>query len=191
MAPSSRPRIVAVIGRGFSGTLFALKLSAARTDCRVFLIEPHRAARGVAYGAATQLHILNVPVSRMEVGLQPSFTDWLELRKELLAEALAEAGGRLSDAFVPRRLFGDYLAEQLHQGLSRPNLTLVEGEAVSLAEKPRAVVLANGASLPPIRWCWRWATCHRRHRFGRRHGWSPIPGRQTHWTASRPMRACC
>jgi uncharacterized NAD(P)/FAD-binding protein YdhS len=140
-------RTVAVVGGGFSGTLFALKLSAARPDWRVLLIEPSRPARGLAYGAAAPQHLLNVPVTRMEVGLKPAFATWLEQRRELLADALAEADGRLADAFVPRRLFGDYLAERLEEGLHRPNLALIEGEVVSLADKPRAVVLADGRTL--------------------------------------------
>ena len=44
-------------------------------------------------------------------------------------------------------MFGDYLAERLEEGLQRPNLALVEGEAVSLADAPRAVVLADGRKL--------------------------------------------
>ena len=145
MTRPSAVRTLAVIGGGFSGTLFALKLSAARPDWQVLLIEPSRPGRGLAYGAAEAPHVLNVPVSRMEVGLEPSFAVWLERRKDTIAEALAEADGKLADAFVPRRLFGDYLAERLAE--CRSNLTLVEGEAVAVSDRPRAVQLADGRKL--------------------------------------------
>ena len=72
---------VAIIGAGISGTLFALKLAKARPELRIYLIErATRLGRGLAYGACMDYHLLNVPIPRMEVGLTPSFTDWLKSR---------------------------------------------------------------------------------------------------------------
>ena len=69
---------VAVIGGGFSGSVFALKFARANPDARVVLIERgRRVGRGLAYGACAPDHLLNVPVSRMELGLTPGFADWL------------------------------------------------------------------------------------------------------------------
>ena len=85
---------IAIIGAGFSGTLFALKLSQARPELRIYLIERNlRHGRGLAYGACADYHLLNVPIPRMEVGLTPNFTDWLKKRPQQLAEAMQESGG--------------------------------------------------------------------------------------------------
>lgn len=147
-------RTILVVGGGFSGTLFALA-AAARPGLRVVLIEREASAgRGLAYGACDPLHVLNVPVARMEVGLSPSFGAWLETRGPDTAEALAEADGALSRAFMARHLFGAYLTERLDDR-SKPDdngpsraLVRVRGEAVRVEEKPRpTVLLADGRRL--------------------------------------------
>ncbi|MFG1416961.1 FAD/NAD(P)-binding protein [Xanthobacter sp. V0B-10] len=143
-------RTILVVGGGFTGTLLALAV-AARPGLRAVLIEREpRAGRGLAYGACADLHVLNVPVSRMEVGLEPGFGQWLAQRPQALAGALDEAGGDLARAFVARRLFGDYLAARLEEALARPQSPLmrVRGEAVRVEDRPRpAVVLADGRRL--------------------------------------------
>src|SRR5476649_2948098 len=102
----------AIVGGGFSGALVGMKLYTARPDWRVVVVEPKKKlGRGVAYGACGPQHLLNVPVSRMEIGLVPSFAQWLEPRRAAIAEALVESQLDLAAAFVPRRLFGDYMEE--------------------------------------------------------------------------------
>jgi len=130
---------VAVVGGGVSGALFAVKLARARPDFRVIVIESgRRLGRGVAYGACAPGHLLNVPVSRMEVGLEPGFADWLRRDERALAAmgpALAESGGDLPSAFAPRVLFGDYLQDRVAAALSHdpgPGLKAVRGEAVGI-----------------------------------------------------------
>lgn len=151
----SGARKVVVVGGGLSGGLFALRLSLARPDFRIVVIENRaRLGRGVAYGACSPHHLLNVPVSRMEVGLRPSFADWLTRRApdepELIA-ALAESGGAIADAFAPRALFGAYLEERIAERLGaaqtgeEPGLIGVRGEAVRLLGAPRrGVTLSDG-----------------------------------------------
>lgn len=143
-------RTVLVVGGGFSGALFALQ-AAARPGLRVVLIEREAVAgRGLAYGACEGLHVLNVPVSRMEVGLEPGFGAWLRQRPDEVADALREAEGELSRAFVARRLFGIYLAERLDAVLAAPQASVVRvrGEAVRVEDKPQpAVILADGRRL--------------------------------------------
>ncbi|MDB5687052.1 MAG: hypothetical protein JWR77_1641, partial [Rhizorhabdus sp.] len=79
MSKSTPARTVAVVGGGLSGTLLALKLAAARPDFRIVVIEAsRRIGRGLAYGTCAPQHLLNVPVSRMEIGLMPGFADWLQ-----------------------------------------------------------------------------------------------------------------
>lgn len=137
---------VVVVGGGFSGTLFALAAVAARLD--VVLVEREaKAGPGLAYGACDPCHLLNVPVARMEVGLKPSFAQWLTASGADLTAAVAEAGGDLARAFVPRALFGAYLAERLEAALATRNgrLRRLRGEAVRITDRPvPTVTLADG-----------------------------------------------
>ncbi|MFZ5668976.1 MAG: FAD/NAD(P)-binding protein [Pseudomonadota bacterium] len=149
--PTAGSRAVAIVGGGFSGSLLALKLAAARPDWRVMLIEPSGLpGRGLAYGACAPSHLLNVPTARMESGLSPRFADWLAGKSEM-TEALAESGGDMLTAFAPRELWGRYLAEQV--GAARrtdggPGLTVLRGEAVRLLDEPRrGVMLADGRAV--------------------------------------------
>ena len=145
-------KTVAVIGGGFSGSVFALKFARANPDARVVLIEKNRrVGRGLAYGACAPHHLLNVPVSRMELGLVPGFADWLSAHGDRLSDALAESGGDLSAAFVPRELFGTYLEERLQEAVShdpKRGLNIVRGEAVRLLDFPkRGVHLSDGREI--------------------------------------------
>jgi uncharacterized NAD(P)/FAD-binding protein YdhS len=144
---------VAVVGGGLAGALFALKLNRLRPDARILLIERgRRLGRGLAYGACAPEHLLNVPVSRMEIGLEPRFAAWLEAdtaRRDVMAPALAESGGDLAAAFAPRALFGAYLQERVSEALAPPGagpgVSAVRGEAVRLREAPRfGLILADG-----------------------------------------------
>jgi uncharacterized NAD(P)/FAD-binding protein YdhS len=138
---------VAVIGGGFSGTLLALKALAGLPTVRIVVIDDApRTGRGVAYGACSPVHLLNVPVSRIEVGLEPHFATWLGASGADLAAALAESGGDLDAAFVQRALFGDYLQAQLQAALrTSPRLSVLHARAVALEESPvRAIVLDDG-----------------------------------------------
>jgi uncharacterized NAD(P)/FAD-binding protein YdhS len=140
-----------VIGAGFSGTLFALKLTKVRPELRIYLIERNtRHARGLAYGACAGYHLLNVPIPRMEVGLTPGFADWLQKRPQELADAMAESGGDVSATYIPRELFGQYLEERLKESLSHDResgIVQVRGEAVRVLSAPRRILLADGREL--------------------------------------------
>ncbi|HWU54557.1 MAG TPA: FAD/NAD(P)-binding protein [Rhizomicrobium sp.] len=142
-------RTVAVVGGGFSGSLFALKLSTARPDWKILLVEEAlHPGRGLAYGACAPHHLLNVPVHRMEVGLEPRFSDWLRQRPGLLAEALDESRGTLADAYVSRQLFGDYVQQLTGEALRRGDLHLVQSKAVAVAPGSRRLHLADGRVIP-------------------------------------------
>jgi uncharacterized NAD(P)/FAD-binding protein YdhS len=143
---------VVVIGGGFSGSLFAMKFARARPEAHVVLVErSRRVGRGLAYGACTAEHLLNVPVARMEVGLAPGFGDWLRARPELLGAALAESGGDLAAAFVPREMFGAYLEERVQAAVSPARgagFNIVRGEVVRLLDFPaRGVLLSDGREI--------------------------------------------
>ena len=142
---------VVIVGGGFSGALFGLKLHRARPDWRVVIVEPRRKlGRGIAYGACGPNHLLNVPVSRMELGLTPGFGAWLDGRRDELAGALVESGLDLASAYVPRRLFGDYIEERVAETLrtrGRSGLSAVRGEAVRLLDDGHGVLLTDGREI--------------------------------------------
>lgn len=143
---------VVVVGGGFSGSVFALKFARANPDAHVIVVErSRRVGRGLAYGACEPDHLLNVPVSRMELGLVPAFADWLRNHRQELDEALAESGGDLAGAFVPRELFGAYLEERIRDAVSTDHgrgFNVVRGEVVRLLDFPaRGVLLADGREI--------------------------------------------
>jgi uncharacterized NAD(P)/FAD-binding protein YdhS len=144
-------KTVVVVGGGLSGALFGLKLHRARPGWRIVVVEPKKKlGGGIAYGACGPQHLLNVPVSRMEVGLTPGFAQWLEPQRAAIAEALVESQLDLASAFVPRRLFGDYMEARIDEALSpkaRSGLTAVRGEAVRLLEDGRGVLLTDGREI--------------------------------------------
>lgn len=138
------------MGAGLSGTVFALKLKAARPEIDVVLVdEARRPGRGLAYGACSPRHLLNVPVSRMETGLKPRFIDWLAARPDAVADAMAESGGDLSAAFVQRTLFGAYLEERLGESrASGAGVRVLRGRAAAaLNAGRRGIVLEDGRTL--------------------------------------------
>jgi uncharacterized NAD(P)/FAD-binding protein YdhS len=152
MDKSIRAHTVAVIGGGFTGSLFALKILKAKPDWAVLLVEDRaRAGRGIAYGACEAQHLLNVPVSRMELGLEPGFGAWLRTRPDLLQDALIESNGHLENAFVPRRLFGDYMEQRISDALlsaDRRRVRGVHGRAARIDEEPRQIILTDGGTFP-------------------------------------------
>ncbi|MGW7363565.1 FAD/NAD(P)-binding protein [Streptomyces sp. NPDC054841] len=102
---------VAVIGAGAAGVITAARLLEA-ADTRglpleIRLIDPaETTGRGIAYSTRDLRHLLNVPAGRMSVSADDpdDFVRWLR-----------EHAGHLADPgrFVPRRLFGSYLADHL------------------------------------------------------------------------------
>ncbi|MEJ0049071.1 MAG: FAD/NAD(P)-binding protein [Rhodospirillales bacterium] len=144
-------KTVVIVGGGFSGAIFGLKLHRRCPNWRIIITEPKKKlGRGVAYGACGANHLLNVPVSRMEIGLTPSFADWLAQRRASIAEALVESGLDLQAAYVPRRLFGDYIEERVNEVLetkSLVGLTAMRGEVVRLLAGDRGVLLTDGREI--------------------------------------------
>ncbi len=131
------------------------KFARARSlEAHVILVERGRGGSGeaLAYGACAPEHLLNVPkVARVEVGLEPGFADWLRGRGTDLRDALAESGGDLAAAFVPRELFGAYLEERVQAAVSPDRargLNIVRGEVVRLLDFPaRGVLLSDGREI--------------------------------------------
>ena len=119
---------VAVIGSGFSAVALSLNLlDLLPASARVSLVGPQAVrGRGVAYSARQDALLLNVPAGRM--GL-------LADRPAHFAAWLTENGYRAGpDDFVPRRVYGDYVADCLEAALrrtaNRPALTVVDAVAL-------------------------------------------------------------
>lgn len=134
---------IAIIGAGFTGIALARTLlREAPPGTRLALVgNADSFARGIAYGTRRAEHYLNVRAA--DLGIDPDapadFADWLELQDPT------------RDGFLPRALYGDYLAHRLDeaavQALGRVALHTLRVDAVSverIAGKYR-VYLADGS----------------------------------------------
>lgn len=133
---------VVIIGAGFSGTLLAVNI--LRHDGpRVTLAEREAAhlARGVAYSAADDSHVLNVRAGNMSAypDDRAHFVRWLEGR--------GLGGGH---SFVRRTVYGTYLDEMLRAAAAGAGdrLNVVRRDAVAVEPKPDglAVRWADGGA---------------------------------------------
>lgn len=149
------PPTIAIIGAGFSGTMVAAQLlRRAESPLKIHLIERQPPiGGGVAYRTRSSDHLLNVPVERM--GAWPEdpehFLHWLqEHRGEPEIPDRVERGD-----FVPRRLFGDYVASLLtsvrRSAPEHVELNQIAGEVIDLEERPGGggiLRFADGRELP-------------------------------------------
>ncbi len=97
-------RHILIAGGGASGALLGTALVRASSAVDVTVVEPReRLGAGMAYSTTCPLHVLNVPAGKMSAlpSAPNDFVEWLR------ANGHAHDDGR---AFVPRALFGDYLA---------------------------------------------------------------------------------
>ena len=132
-------RTIAIIGAGFSGTTLAVQLLRAAPPAldTVYLVERAEGrVGGVAYRTRSASHTLNVPAGRMSAfeDEPDDFLHFVRLREPALT------GG----SFVPRRLYGEYLAEALDEARRASSLPLVRvaGEVVSVQDSGGGLVLA-------------------------------------------------
>src|SRR5215472_7669149 len=115
---------VVIIGGGASGTLTAVALARFPHVAPISIVDTAGMfARGVAYGTEEPLHLLNVPAGRMSA---------LEDDADHLVDWLGARGERPDpEAFLPRRLYGDYLGELLWS--AGPQVQRVVDRAVAIA----------------------------------------------------------
>ncbi|WP_084729508.1 FAD/NAD(P)-binding protein [Streptacidiphilus neutrinimicus] len=109
-ARSGTVRDIAVVGAGAAGTLTAMRLLRNAAEhagqrepaCRVWLVDPAPTGGGLAFSTTEPHHLLNVPATNMSAHVdEPDhFVRWL-------------AAHGHSAGFVPRRVYGRYLAESL------------------------------------------------------------------------------
>lgn len=130
---------VAIVGGGFSGTMLAAQLARAGAS-RVTLIERCKEpGRGLAYGAADPIHLLNVRSANMSAWPdEPDhFVRWLEARG-----ATAAAAG-----FAPRRLFGTYVQEQLAETAGKVEVLKADAEDLDVFATGVRTRLTDGRSV--------------------------------------------
>jgi uncharacterized NAD(P)/FAD-binding protein YdhS len=150
---------IAIIGGGFCGTMTAVNLARLGTHpLRVCLINSgHPTGRGVAYGTRRPEHLLNVAARNMSAfpDHPGHFLDWLRTRSEYADLP----DGVLREAFVPRRVYGDYLRAVALMYCSpvdtrnRVQIELIEEKAIDVVRGPggATVVLASGKTLEAAR----------------------------------------
>ena len=113
---------IAIIGGGLSGTLLAhYLLHDDRQPMTVYLFEKdyQQLSRGIAYRAAGETQLLNVPAASMNLHNVPAgdFYHWLLSKNHL---------NILPGDFVPRHLFGAYLKELFQNSLDHAKLVKVK-----------------------------------------------------------------
>src|SRR5437899_2934642 len=99
----------AIVGGGCSGLLVAVQLLRKGFTGRVVIVEPRaELGRGLAYSTRCDEHLLNVPTGKMSaLPEEPGhFLEWLRARN------WPDAAPGL---FAPRRVYGEYLGELLHE----------------------------------------------------------------------------
>jgi len=145
-----RERHVIIVGGGASGVLLAYQLLHQPTKIIVTLIEQRPdIGRGIAYHAGNPDHVLNVRVANMSaLPDQPDhFWRWLTSR-EVDAPLCPDPY-----CFVPRRIYGDYIASLLEQrtsdGTGSQDLSIVHGTCIEISEglADASVVLNDGRHL--------------------------------------------
>src|SRR5690606_24633164 len=109
------------IGGGFSGALTAVQLlrQTPFPICVKVVNAGFPLFKGVAYSAESNLHLLNVRSGRMSAfpHIPRHFVNWLETQPE--TAQFCQPGQTLTDAFMPRRVYGQYVSFILHRTLDK------------------------------------------------------------------------
>jgi uncharacterized NAD(P)/FAD-binding protein YdhS len=143
-------RHVAIVGGGASGVLVATHLLLNARSVSISLIERQcRFGSGIAYGTEHPEHLLNVRAMNMSAFPDDPdhFSRWM---CEHPTASTDEPFDRL--AFLPRRLYGDYLRSVLDEASSKDGkerLRFLSGEAVDIVATAAGhdVILGDGRRL--------------------------------------------
>jgi uncharacterized NAD(P)/FAD-binding protein YdhS len=144
---------VVIIGAGFSGTMAAVHLlRQTESPITVGLVErTSEFARGLAYRTRDMSHRLNVPAAKM--GAFPDdiegFYGWLQSRPDRLRAAGINSA--YPGAFVPRTLYGEYLADLLAEAEAiSPRLQKIGAEAIDLVPLLSGSFRIEFVDAPPL-----------------------------------------
>lgn len=143
---------VIIIGGGLSGSLLAMQLARSPGGSEVVLIEknPEFLGRGVAYQYDFTHQPLNVVAGGMSLFPDKplDFVRWLEANHFRYNHLIDQVS---PEAFIPRKIFGDYVLENLEkiQQEVSERLQIRIDEAISIMDfgKRKTVVFASGNAL--------------------------------------------
>jgi uncharacterized NAD(P)/FAD-binding protein YdhS len=143
---------VIIIGGGLSGSLLAMQLARSPGGSEVVLIEknPEFLGRGVAYQYDFTHQPLNVVAGGMSLfpDKPMDFVRWLEANHFRYNHLIDQVS---PEAFIPRKIFGDYVLENLEkiQQEVSERLQIRIDEAISIMDfgKRKTVVFASGNAL--------------------------------------------
>lgn len=127
---------VAVVGAGATGVALIVQLvRSLPAGSRVLVVaSPGETARGVAYGTALPLHLLNVRAGRMSVIHDDCdhFVRWL-----VAARWNGSVEDKVCETYVPRTVYGSYLLDTLHREIAvargRVRVDIVEDRVADVA----------------------------------------------------------
>ena len=140
---------IAIVGAGFSGTLVAahlLRQGASPLTVRLVERASSQFGRGVAYSTIRDCHFLNVPAAKISAFPDDAdhFLRWAKAREQSLIDP-PWVTAITPTSFLPRRAYGDYLYEVLHeaerQAPAGVRLERTIGEVIGLSLAPRGVRL--------------------------------------------------
>ncbi|MGY8665364.1 FAD/NAD(P)-binding protein [Bradyrhizobium sp. UFLA05-109] len=138
---TSNERHVIIVGGGASGVLLTYQLLQRPTSgLRVTLIEQRPdIGRGIAYHTGNPDHLLNVRASNMSALPDQPDHFWRWLNSHNADTSLCPD----PYCFVPRRIYGDYMASLLDQQTSRPmdarRLSILHATCVDIDESPTGI----------------------------------------------------
>jgi uncharacterized NAD(P)/FAD-binding protein YdhS len=143
---------IIIIGGGLSGALAAMQLAQLAGGYEVLMIEknPELLGRGVAYQYDFTHQPLNVVAGGMSLfpNKPMDFVEWLEANHFKYNHLIEEVSPQ---AFIPRKIFGDYVLENLErvQHETQGRLQIRIDEAISVLDygARKTVVLASGNAL--------------------------------------------
>lgn len=137
---------IGIIGGGFSGTMTAVRLiEKSESPGEIILIDQqHSIHKGIAYNPYSGKHLLNVVTGKMSAyAEQPEhFLDWIMEREEFNDMERTW----LSNAFLPRHLYGEYLGEILEKAKQKAiakgiKLKIIDCYVTDLDVTEHAVIL--------------------------------------------------
>ena len=120
---------IAILGGGLAGVSVAMQLiKQADTALSLQIFDQTgQFGRGVAYQPRQVAHLLNVAAGKMSLdpALPADFLHWLQQQAQFAADEPAV----LAQAYLPRAVFGDYVAQRWQESLA---LAVQKGLQVSL-----------------------------------------------------------
>jgi len=132
---------IAIIGGGATGALAALHLARALRQrvTEIVVVEPAEdVGRGLAYATDDPWHLLNVRVANMSAFPdQPNhLLEWLQSER-----ALSDVTDATPFCFIPRRIYGAYLADLVRELRASGTLRHIRDRCVDLVESVDKVLL--------------------------------------------------